>query len=51
MTEGPGADAGRIVVGVDGSQPSQQALRWGAHLAAVFRSEAHGQDQELPLQF
>ena len=36
MTEGPGAGAGRIVVGVDGSQPSQQALRWGAHLAAVF---------------
>jgi nucleotide-binding universal stress UspA family protein len=36
MTEGPGTGAGRIVVGVDGSQPSQQALRWGAHLAAVF---------------
>ena len=38
MTQGPGAGAGRIVVGVDGSQPSQQALRWGAHLAAVFRT-------------
>jgi nucleotide-binding universal stress UspA family protein len=36
MTVDPGAGAGRIVVGVDGSQPSQQALRWGAHLAAVF---------------
>jgi nucleotide-binding universal stress UspA family protein len=36
MTEGPGAGAGRIVVGVDGSHPSQQALRWGAHLAAAF---------------
>ena len=36
MTEGPGASAGRIVVGVDGSHPSQQALRWGAHLAATF---------------
>jgi len=36
MTEGPGAGAGRVVVGVDGSVPSQQALRWGAHLAAAF---------------
>jgi nucleotide-binding universal stress UspA family protein len=36
MTVDPGAGAGRIVVGVDGSQPSQQALRWGAHLATVF---------------
>jgi nucleotide-binding universal stress UspA family protein len=36
MTVDPGAGAGRIVVGVDGSQPSQQALPWGAHLAAVF---------------
>lgn len=36
MTEGPGAGAGRIVVGVDGSKPSQQALRWGARLAATF---------------
>ena len=26
MTEGPGAGAGRIIVGVDGSQPSQQVL-------------------------
>ena len=36
MTEGPEGGAGRIVVGVDGSPPSQQALRWGAHLAATF---------------
>jgi nucleotide-binding universal stress UspA family protein len=36
MTEGPGGGAGRIVVGVDGSPPAQQALRWGAHLAATF---------------
>ena len=36
MTEGPGAGAGRIVVGVDGSKPSQQALRWGAQLAGTF---------------
>jgi nucleotide-binding universal stress UspA family protein len=36
MTEAPRAGAGRIVVGVDGSPPSQQALRWGAHLAASF---------------
>ena len=36
MTEGPGAGPGRVVVGVDGSVPSQQALRWGAHLAAAF---------------
>jgi nucleotide-binding universal stress UspA family protein len=34
--DNPGAGAPRIVVGVDGSQPSQQALRWGAHLAATF---------------
>ena len=36
MTEGSAAGAGRVVVGVDGSPPSQQALRWGAHLAAAF---------------
>jgi len=36
MTAGPGAGAGRIIVGVDGSRPSRQALRWGAHLAATF---------------
>jgi len=36
MTAGPGAGEGRIVVGVDGSEPSQQALRWGAHFAAAF---------------
>jgi nucleotide-binding universal stress UspA family protein len=36
MTEGLEGGAGRIVVGVDGSPPSRQALRWGAHLAATF---------------
>ncbi len=36
MTEGAQAGAGRVVVGVDGSPSSQQALRWGAHLAATF---------------
>jgi nucleotide-binding universal stress UspA family protein len=36
MTEGPVAGEHRIVVGVDGSEPSKQALRWGAHLAATF---------------
>ena len=36
MTEGPVAGEHRIVVGVDGSQPSEQALRWAAHLAATF---------------
>jgi nucleotide-binding universal stress UspA family protein len=36
MTAGAGTGEGRIVVGVDGSQPSQQALRWGVHLAAIF---------------
>ena len=36
MTEGPGSGAGRIVVGVDGSPSSQQALRWGARAAAAF---------------
>lgn len=28
----------RIVVGVDGSQQSQQALRWGAYLAVTLRA-------------
>jgi nucleotide-binding universal stress UspA family protein len=36
MSEDPGAGAGRVVVGVDGSKPSQRALRWGAYLAATF---------------
>jgi nucleotide-binding universal stress UspA family protein len=36
MTVDPGAGAGRIVVGVDGSPSSQQALRWGARAAAAF---------------
>jgi len=36
MTAGTGTGEGRVVVGVDGSGHSQQALRWGAHLAGVF---------------
>lgn len=36
MTAGPGASETRIVVGVDGSLPSQEALRWAAHLATIF---------------
>jgi nucleotide-binding universal stress UspA family protein len=36
MAAGPGTGEGRIVVGVDGSRPSQQALRWGVHFAAIF---------------
>jgi nucleotide-binding universal stress UspA family protein len=36
MTAGPGTGEGRIVVGVDGSRHSQQALRWGAHFAGNF---------------
>ena len=48
MTEGPGAGAGRVVVGVDGSLPSQRALRWGAHLAATFGA---GLDAVIAWQF
>jgi nucleotide-binding universal stress UspA family protein len=36
MTAEPGTSGGRIVVGVDGSWHSQQALRWSAHLAGIF---------------
>ena len=36
MTVGPGSGEGRIVVGVDGSGHSLDALRWAAHFAAVF---------------
>jgi nucleotide-binding universal stress UspA family protein len=36
MTADAGADLGRIVVGVDGSQHSLGALRWAAHLAGAF---------------
>jgi hypothetical protein len=36
MAAGPETDASRIVVGVDGSGSSQQALRWAAHFAATF---------------
>ena len=36
MTAAHEAAAHKVVVGVDGSQPARQALRWGAHLAATF---------------
>ncbi len=36
MAADPGSGEARIVVGVDGSGHSLQALRWGARLAAVF---------------
>jgi nucleotide-binding universal stress UspA family protein len=34
MTAGPETGEGRIVVGVDGSRDSEQALRWSARVAA-----------------
>ena len=36
MTADAEASELRIVVGVDGSRHSQQALRWAAHFAAIF---------------
>ena len=36
MIGDPSAGAGRIVVGVDGSPSSAQALRWGANLAEMM---------------
>jgi nucleotide-binding universal stress UspA family protein len=36
MTADAGADHAMIVVGVDGSQFSRDALRWAAHFARVF---------------
>jgi nucleotide-binding universal stress UspA family protein len=36
MTTGPDVGKRKIVVGVDGSKPSEMALRWAAHLAATF---------------
>jgi nucleotide-binding universal stress UspA family protein len=36
MTAGESASPARIVVGVDGSQHSKDALRWAAHFARVF---------------
>lgn len=38
MTAGPATGEHRIVVGIDGSRHSEQALAWAAHLAAVFRA-------------
>jgi nucleotide-binding universal stress UspA family protein len=36
MTAGEGGSERWIVVGVDGSPPSEKALQWGAHLSATF---------------
>jgi nucleotide-binding universal stress UspA family protein len=36
MAAGPGIGEARVVVGMDGSGHSLQALRWGARLAAMF---------------
>ena len=36
MTASPGASEARIIVGVDGSRPSEDALRWAAHFAAIY---------------
>ncbi|HEY2641106.1 MAG TPA: universal stress protein [Streptosporangiaceae bacterium] len=39
MTVTPGTAEPRIVVGVDGSVSSQEALRWAAHFAAIFAAK------------
>jgi nucleotide-binding universal stress UspA family protein len=39
MTEGPSMGDARIVVGIDGSPPSLDALRWAGHFAAVFGAQ------------
>jgi nucleotide-binding universal stress UspA family protein len=39
MTELSEAGQGRIVVGVDGSLPSQRALLWAAHFAAIYGAQ------------
>ena len=39
MTTASGASEPRIIVGVDGSEPSQQALRWAARFAATFGAQ------------
>jgi len=41
MTEDSSNGQGLIVVGVDGSGHSRQALRWGAQLAAIFGARLH----------
>ena len=39
MTESQTADTGHIVVGVDGSDSSRQALTWAVHYAALIGAE------------
>ena len=41
MAAGPGSGELRIIVGVDGSAHSQDALRWAAHFAAIFGARLH----------
>jgi nucleotide-binding universal stress UspA family protein len=36
MSVTPGTTPGEVVIGVDGSPQSRQALRWGAHLALTY---------------
>lgn len=38
MSSATGAGPGRVVVGVDGSEPSLRALRWGAFIASATAS-------------
>ncbi len=39
MSASPASGAARIVVGVDGSRSSQDALRWAGHFAAIFAAQ------------
>jgi nucleotide-binding universal stress UspA family protein len=39
---GHGGSTGRIVVGIDGSGPSAQALRWAVALAKLTGQQVHG---------
>jgi nucleotide-binding universal stress UspA family protein len=38
MTHPPGPRSGHIIVGIDGSEPSKQALAWAAEYAALVDS-------------
>ena len=48
MSEAAPGSSGRIVVGVDGSAPSAQALRWGAALAKLTGQEVHAVSAWMP---
>ena len=45
---GGGRSTGRIVVGVDGSAPSAQALRWAVALAKLTGQEVHAVSAWIP---